>query len=121
MLLAAVQALGLALFLERQSAVRGGLQLVYHPGWTFRLTVVLAMTAGTAGLMWLSDRITMRGMWNGMLLVSLAGLAVGLSGVLALAQVTPAFLMRMLGAVSVVAVTAHWYRRAMLDPPGCLP
>ena len=47
-LLAVVQALGIAIFLERQTQIAGGLPLVYHPGWGFRLMTVLTLTTGTA-------------------------------------------------------------------------
>src|SRR5687767_5294477 len=36
LLLAFVQALGIALFLERSTEVAGGIPLVYEPGWAFR-------------------------------------------------------------------------------------
>ena len=39
LVLAAVQSLGFAIFLERQTQIAGGLPLVYDPGWGFRLGV----------------------------------------------------------------------------------
>ena len=45
--LAIVQALGIAIFLERQTNVAGGLPLVYNPGLAFRLMTVLTLTTGT--------------------------------------------------------------------------
>ena len=44
--LAVVQALGIALFLERSTEIAGGLPLVYKPGWGFRLMTVLTLTTG---------------------------------------------------------------------------
>src|SRR5688572_22162434 len=41
--LAIVQALGIAIFLERQTEIAGGLPLVYNPGWGFRLMCVLTL------------------------------------------------------------------------------
>src|SRR5436190_20913836 len=46
--LAIVQALSIAIFLERQTQIAGGLPLVYNPGWGFRLMCVLTLTTGTA-------------------------------------------------------------------------
>ena len=37
LLLAMVQSLGIAIYLERQTEIAGGLPLVYDPGWGFRL------------------------------------------------------------------------------------
>src|SRR5262249_26736959 len=51
-LLSVVQSLGIAYFLERQTKVAGGLPLVYHPGWGFRLMTVLTLTTGTTFVMW---------------------------------------------------------------------
>src|SRR5437762_3943847 len=45
--LSVVQSLGIAIFLERQTQVAGGLPLVYHPGLGFQLTTGLQLTAGT--------------------------------------------------------------------------
>ena len=45
--LSIVQALGIAIFLERQTKIAGGLPLVYHPGLAFRLMTVLTLTTGT--------------------------------------------------------------------------
>ena len=41
--LAFVQALGIALFLERSTEIAGGIPLVYEPGWSFRLMTVLTL------------------------------------------------------------------------------
>src|SRR6476620_5857707 len=60
-LLSVVQSLGIALYLEHQTNVAGGLPLVYSPGWGFRLMTVLTLTTGTAFIMWLGEKITERG------------------------------------------------------------
>ena len=73
-----MQALGIALFLERQTNIAGGLPLVYNPGWGFRLMTVLTLTTGTAFIMWLGEQITERGIGNGMSLIIFAGIVVGL-------------------------------------------
>jgi preprotein translocase subunit SecY len=76
--LSVVQSLGIAIFLERQTAVSGGLPLVYDPGWAFRLMTVLTLTTGTCLVMWLGEQITERGIGNGMSLIIYAGIVVGL-------------------------------------------
>lgn len=75
-LLSVVQALGIALYLEHQTNIAGGLPLVYHPGWFFRLLTVVTLTAGTGFIMWLGEQITERGIGNGMSLIIYAGIVV---------------------------------------------
>jgi preprotein translocase subunit SecY len=76
LVLAAVQSLGYAIFLERQTEIAGGLPLVYEPGWWFRLGVMLTLTTGTMFIMWLGEQITERGIGNGMSLIIFAGIVV---------------------------------------------
>ena len=78
--LAVVQAMGIAIFLERNTEMAGGLPLVYSPGWGFRLMTVLTLTTGTTFVMWLGEQITERGIGNGMSLIIFAGIIVGLPG-----------------------------------------
>ena len=77
-LLCIVQSIAIAIFLERQTNIAGGLPLVYEPGWSFRLMTVLTLTTGTAFIMWLGEQITERGIGNGMSLIIFAGIVVGL-------------------------------------------
>src|SRR6266446_3062492 len=72
-LLAVVQSLGIAIYLERQQQV-AGLPLVYNPGWGFRLMCVLTLTTGTSFIMWLGEQITERGIGNGMSLLIFCGI-----------------------------------------------
>ncbi|MGH9364185.1 MAG: preprotein translocase subunit SecY [Thermoanaerobaculia bacterium] len=74
-----VQAAGIALWLEKQSAP-GGAPLVLLPGWSFRLMTVLTLTTGTMFIMWLGEQITERGIGNGISLIIFAGIVVGLPG-----------------------------------------
>jgi preprotein translocase subunit SecY len=74
--LSVVQALGIAIWLERQTQIAGGLPLVYNPGWGFRLLTVLTLTTGTTLIMWLGEQITERGIGNGMSLIIYAGIVV---------------------------------------------
>src|SRR5438046_257678 len=75
-LLSVVQALGIAVFLERNTRIAGGLPLVHHPGLAFRLMTVLTLTTGTCFIMWLGEQITERGIGNGMSLIIYAGIVV---------------------------------------------
>jgi preprotein translocase subunit SecY len=76
-LLSVVQSAGIAVFLERQTEVAGGLPLVAHPGLAFRLMTVLTLTTGSCFVMWLGEQITERGIGNGMSLIIFAGIVVG--------------------------------------------
>jgi preprotein translocase subunit SecY len=76
-LLSVVQSAGIAFFLERNTEVAGGLPLVYEPGLSFRLMTIVTLTTGTCFIMWLGERITERGIGNGMSLIIYAGIVVG--------------------------------------------
>ena len=70
--LALFQSLGIALALE------GSVGLVIHPGFGFRMTTVVSLTAGTMFLMWLGEQITERGLGNGISIIIFGGIASGL-------------------------------------------
>jgi preprotein translocase subunit SecY len=74
--LSIVQSLGIAYFLERNSAP-GGFHLVTNPGFAFRLMTILTLTTGTCFIMWIGEQITERGIGNGMSLIIYAGIVVG--------------------------------------------
>lgn len=74
--LAIFQSLGIALALE------GTAGLVLDPGFGFRLTAVVSLTAGTMFLMWLGEQITERGLGNGISILIFAGIAAGLPSAL---------------------------------------
>jgi preprotein translocase subunit SecY len=76
-LLSVVQSLAIAVFLERQTNVAGGLPLVFNTGWAFRLLTVLTLTTGTTFIMWIGEQMTERGIGNGMSLLIYAGIVVG--------------------------------------------
>ena len=82
LLLCGVQALAIAVFLESQTDIAGGLPLVFNPGWAFRLMVLLTLTTGTCFIMWLGEQITERGIGNGMSLIIFAGIVVGVPAAL---------------------------------------
>lgn len=75
--LAAFQAFGIAVALERQT-VNGSMALVTDPGPLFIFTTVLTLTAGAVFIMFLGEQITARGIGNGMSLLIFAGIVVGL-------------------------------------------
>ena len=68
------QSLGIALALEAPAG------LVINPGFGFRMTAVVSLTAGTMFLMWLGEQITERGLGNGISILIFAGIAAGLPG-----------------------------------------
>jgi preprotein translocase subunit SecY len=110
--LCAVQAFAIAFWLESQTGIAGGLNLVYNPGWGFRLMVVLTLTTGTCFIMWLGEQITERGIGNGMSLIIFAGIVVNLpSAVLGLVDQLRTgqmglFRVLLLGAVMVLVIGA---------------
>jgi preprotein translocase subunit SecY len=59
-----------------------GVPLVADPGWPFRITTVITLTAGTMFLMWLGDQITDRGIGNGMSLIIAVGIVAQLPAAL---------------------------------------
>src|SRR5215472_17210881 len=74
--LAAFQAFGIAIALQRQTSA--GIALVANPGAGFIFTTVLTLTAGSIFIMWLGEQITARGIGNGMSLLIFTGIVVGL-------------------------------------------
>jgi len=72
--LALFQSFGIAMALEASAG------LVIAPGFGFRMTAVVSLTAGTMFLMWLGEQITERGLGNGISILIFAGIAAGLPG-----------------------------------------
>jgi preprotein translocase subunit SecY len=80
-LIAALQAYGIAVGLEGQGSI------VLDPGLFFRASTVITLTGGTIFLMWLGEQITARGIGNGTSLIIFAGIVAGLpSGLAALLE-----------------------------------
>jgi preprotein translocase subunit SecY len=75
-ILAAFQALGVAVMLESQQA--GAQSLVVNPGIAFKVTAITSLVTGTMFLMWLGEQITERGIGNGISILIFAGIAAGL-------------------------------------------
>ncbi|HEY0675257.1 MAG TPA: preprotein translocase subunit SecY, partial [Immundisolibacter sp.] len=76
--LAAFQALGIAIALESQTA--GGMSVVIDPGMGFRLIALSTLVAGSMFLLWLGEQVTERGIGNGISLLIFAGIVAGLPG-----------------------------------------
>jgi preprotein translocase subunit SecY len=76
-LLAAVQAYGIAVGLEGSQAV------VSSPGMFFVISTVITLTGGTVFLMWLGEQITQRGIGNGTSLIIMSGIVAQLPSAVA--------------------------------------
>ncbi len=80
-LIAAMQAYGVvAVFLPSLSA--GGQSVVINPGFGFTFTGMVSLITGTILLMWLGERITERGIGNGISLIIMVGIVAGLPNVI---------------------------------------
>lgn len=77
-ILSVVQSMGISLWLE--GLAPNGIHVVPDPGWGFRLMIVLTMTAGTAFIMWLGEKITEFGIGNGISLIIFAGIIAAMPG-----------------------------------------
>jgi preprotein translocase subunit SecY len=125
-LLSVIQAASIAIFLERQTNIAGGLPLVYDPGWAFRLMTVLTLTTGSVFVMWLGEQITERGIGNGMSLIIYAGIVVGLpravmttldqlrTGEIGLIRLTLLVLL-MVGVVAAIVFVERAHRRVTVQ------
>ncbi|MBU0800501.1 MAG: preprotein translocase subunit SecY, partial [Alphaproteobacteria bacterium] len=71
-ILAAVQAYGLAVGLESMQGSMG--PAVISAGMFFRISTVITIVGGTVFLMWLGEQITQRGVGNGISLIIFAGI-----------------------------------------------
>ena len=97
--LALFQSLGIALALEASAG------LVISPGFGFRMSAVVSLTAGTMFLMWLGEQISERGLGNGISILIFAGIAAGLpSAVGGLLELVRTGAMNILTAVLIVAL-----------------
>ncbi|MEJ8851999.1 preprotein translocase subunit SecY [Variovorax rhizosphaerae] len=100
-------ALGLALFqsFSIATALESSAGLVVNPGFGFRITATVSLTAGSMFLMWLGEQITERGLGNGISILIFAGIAAGLPGAIGgLASLVSTGAMNPLVALFIVAV-----------------
>ncbi len=108
--LAVVQAYGLAVGLESMQSSTGG-SAVISPGLYFRITTIITIVGGTVFLMWLGEQITSRGVGNGISLIIFAGIVAGIpaavAGTLALGREGSISTVVILGMlIMVIAVVA---------------
>ncbi|MEY4537970.1 MAG: hypothetical protein RJB10_548 [Pseudomonadota bacterium] len=99
--------LGLALFqtISIALALESSPGMVIEPGFGFRVTAVITLTAGTMFLMWLGEQITERGLGNGISILIFAGIAAGLpSAVGGLLELVRTGAMNILVAIVIVAL-----------------
>jgi preprotein translocase subunit SecY len=99
--------LGLALFQSFSIAValESSAGLVISPGFGFRITAMVSLTAGSMFLMWLGEQITERGLGNGISILIFAGIAAGLpSAIGGLLELVRTGAMNVLVALFIVAV-----------------
>ena len=72
--LACVQGVGIAIWLESLNAQAGTEHVLRVSGFLFRFMTVLSLTTGTLLLMWMGESITERGIGNGVSLIIFAGI-----------------------------------------------
>ena len=116
--LALFQSMGIALALE------GSPGLVITPGFGFRMTAVVSLTAGTLFLMWLGEQITERGLGNGISILIFGGIAAGLPSAIgglfelvrtgAMSILVAVFIVALVGAVTFVVVFVERGQRKIL-------
>jgi preprotein translocase subunit SecY len=99
--------LGLALFQSFSIAValESSAGLVISPGFGFRVTAMISLTAGSIFLMWLGEQITERGLGNGISILIFSGIAAGLpSAIGGLLELVRTGAMNVLVAMFIVVV-----------------
>ncbi len=120
--LAVFQAIGMSIGLESFSV--GGRPVVIDAGFEFRAITVVTLVTGTIFLMWLGERITERGIGNGISLIIFAGIVAGLpraiGSTLELARTgefKPLTVLGILVMVLVVTYIVVWFERAQRRIP----
>ena len=76
-LIACVQGFSIAVGLESMTSP-GGAPVVIAAGWSFRLMTMVTLCAGTIFIMWLGERLTEKGVGNGISMIIFAGIVAGL-------------------------------------------
>ena len=80
-LLSTMQSYGVvAVFLPSLNS--NGVPVVPNPGWVFIFTGIISMVTGTLFLMWLGERITERGIGNGISLIIMVGIVAAFPNVI---------------------------------------
>ena len=97
--LALIQSFSIAVALESSAG------LVITPGFGFRITAMISLTAGSIFLMWLGEQITERGLGNGISILIFSGIAAGLpSAIGGLLELVRTGAMNVLVAMFIVVV-----------------
>ena len=115
-LLATIQAFGLAVSLEGLTSSQGA--AVHDPGLFFRASTVITIVGGTMFLMWLGEQITARGVGNGISLIIFSGIVASFPGAIAqllelgrIGSLSPIFIIGfMIFALAVVAFIVYFER-----------
>lgn len=76
-----VQSIGVAVGLESMTA--GSTSVVIEAGWFFKIMTALNLTAGTFFVLWIGEKITERGLGNGVSLIIFSGIVANLPFALA--------------------------------------
>ena len=120
--LAVFQAIGMSIGLESFSV--GGRPVVIDAGIDFRMITVITLVSGTIFLMWIGERITERGIGNGISLIIFAGIVAGLpsaiGGTLELARTgeyTALGVLAILVMLLIVTYAVVWFERAQRRIP----
>jgi preprotein translocase subunit SecY len=71
---------GFMLAVTLEGGMGTGLSVVKDPGWMFRLTTVITLTAGSLFIMWIGEQISERGIGNGISLIIAASILVRMPG-----------------------------------------
>jgi preprotein translocase subunit SecY len=78
-LLSLFQAIGISYGIEAMRSPEG-LPVVTHPGMSFLIIAVIALTAGTIFVMWIGEEISEHGIGNGISLIIFAGIVAAIPG-----------------------------------------
>lgn len=76
-LICLIQGFGIAVGLEGMTSPTG-VPIVNEPGWLFRFTTMITLTAGTLFLVWLGEQMTEHGIGNGISMIIFAGIVAGI-------------------------------------------
>jgi len=71
---------GFMLAVTLEGGMGSGLTVVRDPGWMFRFTTIITLTAGSLFIMWIGEQISERGIGNGISLIIAASILVGMPG-----------------------------------------
>ncbi|MCL4428113.1 MAG: preprotein translocase subunit SecY [Deltaproteobacteria bacterium] len=78
-LLSLFQSIGISYGIEAMRSPEG-LPVVMHPGMSFLIISVIALTAGTVFVMWIGEEISEHGIGNGISLIIFAGIVAAIPG-----------------------------------------